>query len=63
MAAGKKPVTEYQAADLGIDFTPKSKVTSVKGYVMNRKNILFAEGSAEDKVRELTAALRKECVL
>lgn len=63
MAAGKKPVTEYHAADLGIDFTPKSKVTLVKGYVMNRKNILFAEGSAEDKVRELTAALRKECVL
>lgn len=63
MAAGKKPVTEYGAADLKIDFIPRSKVTSVKGYVMNRKNILFTEGSAEDQVKELATALRKEGVL
>jgi len=63
MAAGKKPVSEYSAADLGIDFSPRSKVTAVKGYVMNRKNILFTEGSVEDQVKELAAALRRECVL
>ncbi len=63
MAAGKKPVTEYSAADLGIDLTPKTQVTAIKGYVMNRRNILFNEGEAADKVKALAAALRKECVL
>lgn len=63
MAAGKKPVTEYAAADLGIDFKPRSQVNAVKGYVMNRKNIIFNAGEAADQVKELAAALRKECVL
>lgn len=63
MAAGKKPVTEYKAADLGIDFTPKNQVTAVKGYVMNRKNIIFNEGSTADRIKALAGALRKECVL
>lgn len=63
MAAGKKPVTEFKSSDLGIDFTPKTNVTAVKGYVMNRKNIILREGEAADKVKELVAALRKEGVL
>ncbi len=63
MAAGKKPVTEFQGSDLGIDFTPKSQVTEFKGYMMNRKNIIFNEGSAGEKVKALAAALRKEGVI
>jgi electron transfer flavoprotein beta subunit len=63
MATGKKPVTEFKASDLGIDFTPKTNVTAVKGYVMNRKKIILSEGEAADKVKELAAALRKEGVL
>ena len=63
MAAGKKPVTEYSADDLDIDLKPKTQVTAIKGYAMNRKNILFKDGEAADKVKELAAALRKECVL
>lgn len=63
MAAGKKPVTEYSPADLGIEIAPKNQVTAVKGYVMNRKNIIFREGAAADQVKELAAALRKEGVL
>ncbi len=63
MAAGRKPVTEYPAADLGIDFTPRNQVKAVRGYVMNRKNIIFNTGEAADQVKELVAALRKECVL
>jgi electron transfer flavoprotein beta subunit len=63
MAAGKKPVTEFKIDDLGTDFTPKTQVTAVKGYVMNRKNIILSEGEAADKVKELAAALRKEGVL
>ncbi len=63
MAAGKKPVTEYSTADLGIDFKPKNQITAVKGYAMDRKNIIFNEGETADKVKELAAALRKEGVL
>ncbi len=63
MAAGKKPVTEYKAADLGIDFKPKNQVIAIKGYAMDRKNIIFNDGETADKVKELAAALRKEGVL
>lgn len=63
MAAGKKPVTELKWADLGIDFAPKNKVTSVKGYAMERKNIIFGENEAADKVKELALALRRDGVL
>ncbi|MGG0717029.1 electron transfer flavoprotein subunit beta/FixA family protein [Robertmurraya massiliosenegalensis] len=63
MAARKKPVTEFTPSDLGIDFIPKMKVTDVKGYVMNRKNIILREGDDTDKVKELAAVLRKEGVL
>ncbi len=63
MAAGKKPVTEYAAADLGIDLKPQTQVTAIKGYVMNRKNIIFNEVEAADRVKALAAALRKESVL
>lgn len=63
LAAGKKPVSEFKTADLGVDLSPKSKVTEFKGYVMNRKNIILTEGDTADKVKELAAALRKEGVL
>lgn len=63
MAAGKKPLTEYSAADLGIDFKPRNQVVAVKGYVMNRKNIIFDAGDSVSRVKELAAALRKEGVL
>jgi electron transfer flavoprotein beta subunit len=63
MAAGKKPVTEFKSSDLGIDFTPKSSASSIKGFVMDRKNIIFSEGDAAEKAKELASALRKEGVL
>jgi electron transfer flavoprotein beta subunit len=63
MAAGKKPVTEFKPEDLGIDLTPKIQVVQTQGYVMNRKNIIFKTGEAPDKVKELAAALRKECAI
>jgi len=62
MEAGKKPMHEINGADLGIDFTPLNQVREIKGFVMNRKNIIL-EGSAADQVKELAAALRKEGVL
>lgn len=63
MAAGKKPVTEYKSGDIQVDYSPRSTVKSVKGYVMNRKNILITEGDSASKVRDLVSALRKEGVL
>ena len=63
MTAGKKPVTELKANDLGIEFTPKSTPVEFKGYVMNRKNIILKEGETADKVAQLVSALRKEGVL
>lgn len=63
MSAGKKPVTEYHAADLNVDMMPKSVSLGYQGYVMNRKNVVYKDGDAADKVKALAAALRKEGVL
>ncbi len=63
MAAGKKPVHEFKADQLAVDFATNVEVTERKGYAMDRKNILFKDGEAEDIIKELTAALRKEGVL
>ncbi len=62
MAAGKKPIAEYQAGDIGIDFTSKSQVSGLKAYAMNRKNIIL-EGDTSEKIASLVAALKKEGVL
>jgi|LSQX01.3.fsa_nt_gb electron transfer flavoprotein beta subunit len=63
MEAGKKPMHEIKGADLGIDFIPVNQIRALKGFVMNRKNIILNQGSAADEVKELAAALRKEGVL
>ena len=63
MAAGKKPVKQFAAADLEMDFAPKSEKLETKGYVMNRKKIILKDGDAAEKVQALAAALRKEGVV
>lgn len=63
LAASKKPVTEYKSGDLEIDFTPRTKEGQLKGYVMNRKNIIFDKGEASVKVAELVKCLKKEGVV
>jgi electron transfer flavoprotein beta subunit len=63
MAAGKKPVTELKSTDIGIDLTPKCKESSIKGYVTDRKNIIFSDGDAAQQAKELALALRKEGIL
>jgi electron transfer flavoprotein beta subunit len=62
MAAGKKPVTEIDAAQIS---AAESGVTelSAQGFVMDRKNIMLVEGGVEDQVQDLVAALKKEGVL
>lgn len=63
VAAGRKPVTELKSLDLRIDLTPKRTVTSQQGFLMDRKNVMFNEGDAAEKARDLALALRKEGVL
>jgi len=48
----EKPVIEFKAHDLEIDFTPKTEGTEIKGYVMDRKNIIVKEGKTDDKVKD-----------
>lgn len=63
MAAGKKPVTEYPAEDLGIDMSPARKILAVKGYAQERKNFIIEGDDAPASVAELIANLKKEGVL
>lgn len=66
VAAGKKPTTEYKAADLGLsaeNITRKTVVKDFRGYSMDRKNIIIASGTPEEQVQRLIASLKKEGVL
>lgn len=63
MAAGKKPVTEYQAEDLDIDMNPCREILAIKGYAQERKNIIIEGDDAQSVVAKLVANLRKEGVL
>ena len=62
MAAGKKPITQWKAEDLGADTQSLVQTAPLKGYVTNRKNIIL-EGEPTEQVQQLVAALRKEGVL
>ncbi len=63
MVAGKKPITEFTIEELGVDIFPQTEITGIKGYEMNRKNIIYNEGDAANKVSQLLTSLRKEGVL
>ena len=63
MAAGKKPVTEYDAKDLGVDLLAGRELIEVKAYAQKRKNIIIECDDAKAKVTALKAYLRKEGVL
>lgn len=64
LSAGKKPVTELKAEELGIaDIKPKLQVKAAKPNIMERKSMIITEGDALSKVKELATHLRKEGVL
>lgn len=65
LGAAKKPSEELKAADLGLgaeELSPKTVSLSVKGFVMNRKNIIYKEANQADNVAKLVASLAKEGV-
>ena len=63
MNAGKKKVTEFSDADLGVELSSRNQVLDVKAYVMNRKNIIFNDGDVGEQVKSLVTALKKEGVI
>lgn len=63
LGAAKKPNAELKVAELGLtaeELTPKAVRRSVKGFVMQRKNIIYKETSAADNVAKLKASLAAE---
>jgi electron transfer flavoprotein beta subunit len=66
LGASKKPVKECKIADLGLtesELTPKTRVKSIKGYVMSRKNVIYKAGDQAENVSTLVASLAKEGVI
>jgi electron transfer flavoprotein beta subunit len=63
LGAAKKPNEEVKIADLGLkpeDLQPKAVRKSVKGFVMQRKNIIYKETSAAENVAKLKSSLAAE---
>ena len=59
LGASKKPNEEIKIADLGLkpeDLQPKALRKSVKGFVMQRKNVIYKESSAADNVAKLKSS-------
>ena len=63
LGAAKKPNQEIKIADLGLkpeDLQPKTVRRSVKGFVMQRKNVIYKETNLADNVAKLNASLAAE---
>lgn len=63
LKASKKPTEEMTVAELGLSeeqTLTKNKIKSVRGFVMDRKKILYKDGTAEEKVAALTESMKKE---
>ncbi|HWR42309.1 electron transfer flavoprotein subunit beta/FixA family protein [Sporomusa sp.] len=63
MGAAKKPSEELKVADLGLaadEMAPKVRSLSMKGYVMDRKKVIFKEANQVDNVAKLVASLAQE---
>lgn len=63
LGAAKKPNEEIKIADLGLkpeELQPKAVRKSVKGFVMQRKNVIYKETSAAENVAKLKSSLAAE---
>jgi electron transfer flavoprotein beta subunit len=63
LGASKKPNEEIKLDSLGLsseELTPKAVRKSAKGFVMNRKNVIFKESDAAANVAKLVASLAAE---
>jgi len=62
LAAKKKPATQWTLADLNVAACTAVEVDELRGFVMERKNVML-EGSASEAATELVDALKKEGIL
>ena len=62
MAAKKKPIFEVAITELELK-DAQGFLSQDEGYVMNRKNIVIKEGTAEEKAAQLVESLKKDGVL
>jgi electron transfer flavoprotein beta subunit len=63
LGAAKKPNQEIKIADLALqpaDLQPRSVTKSVKGFVMQRKNLIYKESSAAENVAKLVVSMAAE---
>ncbi|SDD59547.1 electron transfer flavoprotein subunit beta/FixA family protein [Sporomusa acidovorans] len=63
MAAAKKPSAEVKVTDLGMaaeELFPKVRCLAIKGYVMDRKKVIFKDDDQAYNVAKLVASLAKE---
>jgi electron transfer flavoprotein beta subunit len=66
MQAGKKPQNELSLSGLGFtgeNLSRKTEIVENKGYVMNRKNVIFKDGDNQELVDAFLDSLVKEGVL
>ena len=66
LSAARKPSVELKLSDLALsaeDLTPKTVRICTKGFVMNRKNIIYKDSDAAVNVRAFVAALKQEGVI
>lgn len=63
LAAGKKPVTQWNLADIGLQgiFKPTEIIDTLAPEQVDRKQIIF-EGDSEEVVDQLLASIRKELI-
>ena len=66
LGAAKKKVTEFSIADLALteaQLLPKTKVVSLQGFVMKRKNQIYKNGTTSEMIAGLVENLHKDGVL
>ncbi len=66
LGAGRKPSEQVPVGDLGLPdhaLMPRTTVTSLLGFVAQRKRIRIADGDAREKVAALMSGLAQEGVL
>jgi len=63
LGAAKKPNEEIKVSDLGLtpaQLSPKAVRKGARGFVMNRKNVIYKESDASANVAKLAASLAAE---
>lgn len=63
MKAKKKKVEEISFASLSIDVEPKNIITETRGESMNRKNVIFKDGTVSELAKVFAEALKQEGVI